>query len=730
MKKIDFLLTGVENYCQFQEPREFFFQNGITIISGPNGIGKTNLMDSLGFTNYGVTSKGLKGSDVINRRVGKNCHTWNKFKNRDTGEIYKIDRYYNHQEHGNSVYVWKEGLKEPLETKTLEANKLIEQLTLPSKLFFNRISFGQKVKTFFTTLGSSEQRDIFRKLFALELYEIWHKMSDTILKEERDALEEIILGLRTDFSLLEREKELLEQIKEEKELFYKTKEETLKSLLKEINEKLTYQNGLSSIIQNLNESDCDERYTEVSSKISSIRLELEKINKIKEEKISDLKKKGQTEAEQIISNLDNKYLTEEKVFVSERDNIRKGYTDKILIVDKKDMELKSERDILLSTLETNNKSIKTLTVEIEDYKNNLKDSICPTCNQTITGKNKESIENILKQKQEEVKNLKLKVEKSHKRVGEISNEIEKCDDKISKLDKERSSEVYEVELKIANLSSRIESSKSSEIVKIKSKIKEDLSSINIEFDEKQSNLREELKSLEEEEAELSKVVNKRAEYENEYSSLNAKISILSKRYNDEYEREFDENKIKQVEANISKLEASLKSGEINKSKKEKRLRILQGVKEAFSPSGVPNFLIDTGIPFMNKRCAELLESVSQGRYSIIFDTVSQTKAGEFRDKISTKTFDTKNLTNDRKQISGGQERLIDVCVLVALNDLHSKVHQVDFNVLILDEVFDSLDDNNILSISNLLSLLAKEKSVNIISHTHIDGIQADNYFYF
>jgi hypothetical protein len=45
-------------------------------------------------------------------------------------------------------------------------------------------------------------------------------------------------------------------------------------------------------------------------------------------------------------------------------------------------------------------------------------------------------------------------------------------------------------------------------------------------------------------------------------------------------------------------------------------------------------------------------------------------------------------------------------------------------------VFDSLDDNNILSISNLLSLLAKEKSINIISHTHIDGIQADRYFYF
>jgi chromosome segregation protein len=730
MKHIDFLLAGVENYCQFKEPREFFFEKGITIISGPNGIGKTNLMDSLGFTHYGVTSKGLKGSDVVNNRVGKNCHTWTKFQNRETKDIYRVDRYYSHKDHGNSVHVWREGVKEPLESKTLEANKLIEQLTLPPKLFFNRISFGQKIKTFFTALPQGEQRDIFRKLFALELYEIWHKMTDTTFKEEKNILEEILLGLRTDFSLLEREKELLEQIKEEKEIFYKTKEETLKSLLKEINEKLNYQNSLSSVIQNLNESNCDEKHSSVSAKISSIKSELEKINNVKEEKINDLKKKGQAETEQIISKLDNKFLTEEKEFTSKIEAIRKEYYDKIIVIDKERSELRNKSGVLTNSLETDSKSIKSLNSEIEEYKSNLKDSICPTCNQPIAGKNKEFIENKLKQKQQEEGDLKLRVDKNSKQVEEISNKIEKCDDDISKLDNERSNKVSEIEIKISSLKSKIEDSKSSEIAKIKSKFKEDLSNIELEFSEKQKSLKEEIQTLEKEELELSKIISKKNEYENEYSSISAKISEISKRYDNEYNKEFDNDKIKKVEANIFKLKSSIKSGETNKLKKERRLRVLQGVKDAFAPSGVPNYLIGTGIPFMNQRCAELLDSVSQGRYSIVFDAVSQTKAGEFRDKIGTNTFDTQNLTKDRKQISGGQERLIDVCVLIALNDLHSKVHQIDFNVLILDEVFDSLDDNNILSISNLLSLLAKEKSINIISHTHIDGIQADRYFYF
>jgi ABC-type transport system involved in cytochrome bd biosynthesis fused ATPase/permease subunit len=47
------------------------------------------------------------------------------------------------------------------------------------------------------------------------------------------------------------------------------------------------------------------------------------------------------------------------------------------------------------------------------------------------------------------------------------------------------------------------------------------------------------------------------------------------------------------------------------------------------------------------------------------------------------------------------------------------------NILLLDEIFDSLDDQNISYVSTVLRTLVKDRSINIISHRHIDTIEAD-----
>ena len=47
------------------------------------------------------------------------------------------------------------------------------------------------------------------------------------------------------------------------------------------------------------------------------------------------------------------------------------------------------------------------------------------------------------------------------------------------------------------------------------------------------------------------------------------------------------------------------------------------------------------------------------------------------------------------------------------------------NILLLDEILDCLDDDNIGYVSKLLRTLVKDKSITIISHRHIDSIEAD-----
>jgi DNA repair exonuclease SbcCD ATPase subunit len=148
-------------------------------------------------------------------------------------------------------------------------------------------------------------------------------------------------------------------------------------------------------------------------------------------------------------------------------------------------------------------------------------------------------------------------------------------------------------------------------------------------------------------------------------------------------------------------------------------------KLAFSPKGIPSMLIDEAIPFMNSKVSEYLERLTNGRYIVSFDTLAETKGGEFRDKISVNVLDTHTRANSRIQLSGGQTRIIDIATILTLGDLQSNVQDVKFNILLFDEIFDSLDDENIGFVSKVLSNMRIGKSIYLISHRHEDQLEAD-----
>ena len=163
---------------------------------------------------------------------------------------------------------------------------------------------------------------------------------------------------------------------------------------------------------------------------------------------------------------------------------------------------------------------------------------------------------------------------------------------------------------------------------------------------------------------------------------------------------------------------------------EKLHKVISFWKEGFSSRGIPSMLIDDSIPFMNKRVSYYLEKISNGRYIVSFDTLDETKSGEFRDKISVNVIDTETKANKRVQLSGGQTRLIDIATILTLGDLQSKVQEVSFNILLFDEIFDSLDDTNVEFVSKVLRILTSDRSVFVISHKHVDQLEADDVYNF
>lgn len=66
------------------------------------------------------------------------------------------------------------------------------------------------------------------------------------------------------------------------------------------------------------------------------------------------------------------------------------------------------------------------------------------------------------------------------------------------------------------------------------------------------------------------------------------------------------------------------------------------------------------------------------------------------------------------ELSGGQQQLVDVCTAFAIHDVLAADNR--FNILIMDEVFESLDANNIDVVMDLLQVKARKNSIHIITH--------------
>jgi len=105
-----------------------------------------------------------------------------------------------------------------------------------------------------------------------------------------------------------------------------------------------------------------------------------------------------------------------------------------------------------------------------------------------------------------------------------------------------------------------------------------------------------------------------------------------------------------------------------------------------------------------------------GTIGIEFSTLRKLKSGEVRDRFSITTHNQSG-AKEYNANSSGERRRIDLCVAFSLCDLVASRAQKSFNLLILDEVFDHLDDSGIEYVMVLLNQLAQTReSIFVITH--------------
>lgn len=720
MRTVTFKKTGMQNFCCYTELMEYEFKNDkIVMITGPNGSGKSTILDSIPYTFYGTTPKDLEGEDVVNNIVGKDCFTFVEFDINE--DVYRCERYCKFKKIGNTAILYKNG--DPIKKGHKEVVAEIERILLPQKLFMNTLLFGQKVKTFFTDLTDSKQKEIFRRVLQLDDYLLYYEEVNKRLKGLEEDVTKFTNQKNVQEGILDQIQKQIEQVKGDKYNFYTKKQSDIESLNKEItelNEKLSlYTDRYTKFGDDL-EGEKDQlvvKQMDLENQLATVKTKLEtdilSIRSKKKAKESELTATATEAKSKEIQNT-NKLIDELKGDLYNRTHNLEDDVNKIMI----------ELNRLNYVSNVNNNRLVTLQKDREPLVKGAEDAICPLCQQTI--------------KQHTVDEIKSKVSEIDGNIETINADIERAKDEVKSLMSKKDSlteTIESVKIEVKEKIRKIEEEHKNACESLTARLKEKLSQLDDietkyiekaknEFNSKYDEIIKEIGIVKPRLEKVSAKIKEKQDYLSYINELNSKINsisdTISRRQREEYDDALLNSQLKkntEVKELIKKISESLSSI-------EGRYNVLRFWKTGFSMNGIPSMLIDESIPFMNERIMEYLDAIG-GRYIVSFDTLGENKSGEVKDKITIRVLDTVTKANMRKQLSGGQTRIIDIATILTLSDLQNIVQDTKTNIILLDEIFDSLDDKNIAYVSNLLRSLAKGRSTNIISHRAIDQIDCD-----
>jgi DNA repair exonuclease SbcCD ATPase subunit len=195
-----------------------------------------------------------------------------------------------------------------------------------------------------------------------------------------------------------------------------------------------------------------------------------------------------------------------------------------------------------------------------------------------------------------------------------------------------------------------------------------------------------------------------ANYDKEYKLALSSIPISSSEY---YKIKDIENHESDLKTNITlkkEHEELIKEELARKEKQNKYLEILKFWEIVFSEQGIVKYIIHNVLDHFNNRCMYYLSILTNGKGAIKFND-------SFEESITIN-----GLPTYYHSLSGGERKKINLAVLLALQSLLDFTSKAKFDLILLDEVVESIDDESISSFYSLLNELSKNKAVYIISH--------------
>lgn len=293
---ITFKSIHIEGFCSIPKLDLNLNNNGITVIRGANGLGKSTIFSAIVWAIYG---KNLKGNSDVN--------TWKKYRDKNyqgtkvelyfsdqEGHIHKIVRCLEYRgevegaKGGNRLIYLIDADSIPEKSKPQIQAKIISSVGMSYQLFLNSVMFGQGLKRLVNESGS-EQKNIFEELLDLEYiteaknlaYEQYkelekeHTVTERNLEQAKFKLEGISRNIGSLSQVNSRmEQERLEQIKSLKDLI-STFEEKQRKLIKELLSK----KKLKEVEKNIRETKSliSKRSNEINASKRELGISLEEL---------------------------------------------------------------------------------------------------------------------------------------------------------------------------------------------------------------------------------------------------------------------------------------------------------------------------------------------------------------------------------------------------------------------------------------------------------------------
>lgn len=234
----------------------------------------------------------------------------------------------------------------------------------------------------------------------------------------------------------------------------------------------------------------------------------------------------------------------------------------------------------------------------------------------------------------------------------------------------------------------------SEMKKIKNSFK-----ILDKYSDKREAIRDKISKQEREKSNLLRIVSQINHFSTKMESIKENISDLKSSKVTKLSPKYKEK--------IIKLKKSLKKIEINMESSKTYLKDIEWlISEPLSNKGIKAYLFNSSLELLN----DTLERYSNILgFRISFDIDLDSTKKDFVTLI-----ERNNIIIDYDELSGGEKQLANVAMAFAMNE--SLTSSKGINIAFLDEVFESLDSENIDLVVSLVNSIYEDKTLFLITH--------------